>query len=230
MVAVPTLAAAQRAYQWNGGSGDWSTATNWTPRGLLLVGGDYANITAADGIGFEVNYDYSGTAATLSLPTVNLTGGPAAAGGLLPVLSVGYADGNIDTGTAAGPNQIIVAYTLAGDANLDGQVNFADLLIVSDNYHKTGMDWSQGNFTYDPNGMVGFEDLLLVVQNFTQTLTPAANWVETDDAVSRPSAHLSAADATVPEPGGVAVAAIGGVALMARRRKIKGNPPEPLKS
>ena len=43
--------------------------------------------------------------------------------------AVGYADGSVDQGTTAGPNQVLVEYTLAGDANLDGTVNFADLLV-----------------------------------------------------------------------------------------------------
>jgi hypothetical protein len=74
--------------------------------------------------------------------------------------AIGYADGNTDQGTPAGPNQILVEYTLAGDANLDGTVNFADLLAVAQNFNHTldtqgnSIDWADGDFNYD--GKVNF--------------------------------------------------------------------------
>jgi autotransporter-associated beta strand protein len=89
--------------------------------------------------------------------------------------AVGYADGARDAGTPASSTQVIVENTLAGDANLDGTVNFADLLVVAQNFnhvldtHGNPMDWADGDFNYD--GQVNFADLLLVAQNFNKTLT-----------------------------------------------------------
>jgi autotransporter-associated beta strand protein len=83
--------------------------------------------------------------------------------------SVGYADGNTEVGTPAAANQILIQYTLAGDANLDGVVNFPDLLLVAQNYGKTGQDWAQGDFNYD--GVVNFPDLLIVAQNYGNQLS-----------------------------------------------------------
>jgi hypothetical protein len=56
---------------------------------------------------------------------------------------------------------------LPGDANGDGRVNFADLLILAQNYGKTGATYSQGDFTGD--GTVGFADLLILAQNYGRT-------------------------------------------------------------
>jgi hypothetical protein len=103
-----------------------------------------------------------------------LVSSTAAAGAPGETLSVGYADGNTDPGTPAKPNQIVVKFTLAGDANLDGKVTSADLLAVLQNFNKTGTDWAQGNFTYITSGpSTTSADLLLVLQNFNKSLPPA---------------------------------------------------------
>jgi RHS repeat-associated protein len=94
------------------------------------------------------------------------------------VYSIGYADGSVDSGTLAQPGQILLKLTLAGDANLDGTVNFGDLLSVSQNFNKTNRDWAQGDFNYD--GIVNFADLLLVSQNFNKQLAA----VEASQAVN----------------------------------------------
>jgi hypothetical protein len=91
-----------------------------------------------------------------------------------PGTAVGYADGSVDSNTAAQPGQVLLQYTLAGDANLDGKVNFIDLLKVAQNFNKTGEDWAGGDFVYNPTGLVNFADLLLVAQNFQKVLNPAA--------------------------------------------------------
>jgi hypothetical protein len=133
----------------------------------------------------------------------------AASVGHAPLFSVGYADGNTDVGTPAEPNQILIMYTLAGDANLDGTVNFTDLLIVAQNYNKTGEDWAGGNFTYDPTGLVGFADLLIVAQNFNQSLPLALSQQVEPTAVK------------VPEPGALALTTAAAAGLLARRRRRK---------
>jgi hypothetical protein len=86
--------------------------------------------------------------------------------------AVGIADGSLDAGTAAQPGQVLVKYTLDGDANLDGLVNFQDLVTVIQNFNKGGTDWAGGNFTYGPS--TNFQDLVAVVQNFNKTLSPPA--------------------------------------------------------
>jgi autotransporter-associated beta strand protein len=141
-----------------------------------------------------------------------ITSSTAAGSGSAPLMSVGYDDGNADPGDAAGPNQIVVKYTLAGDANLDGQVNFADLLIVVHNFNTTGNDWAHGNFTYSSNGLVNFADLLIVAENFNKS-APVGDLAQ----VSVPATTVQ-----VPEPSvaGALLAPVAGWILRRRRRAI----------
>ena len=54
----------------------------------------------------------------------------------------------------------------AGDVNLSGAVDFADLLKLAQDYGATGATWDQGDLNYD--GVVNFADLLLLSQNYGQ--------------------------------------------------------------
>ena len=67
----------------------------------------------------------------------------------------------------------VAGATFAGDANLDGHVGFADLLLLAQHYGKTdNANWDQGDFNYD--GKVNFADLLLLAQNYGKSLAPPA--------------------------------------------------------
>jgi len=80
-------------------------------------------------------------------------------------------------------------FVLAGDANRDRAVGFADLVAVAQNYGKTKTTWVQGDFNGD--GTVGFADLVAVAQNYGRSLpAPAAAMLA--GAVGLPSAALPA--------------------------------------
>jgi hypothetical protein len=61
---------------------------------------------------------------------------------------------------------------LPGDANGDRKVDFSDLLILAQNYGKTGQSFATGDFNGD--GVVGFPDLLILAQNYGRTSTVAS--------------------------------------------------------
>jgi len=79
--------------------------------------------------------------------------------------------------TDADGNPNVTAFTadffsLAGDANHDRTVGFADLVAVAQHYGQTGgATWSMGDFNHDGN--VGFADLVTVAQSYGKSL-PAA--------------------------------------------------------
>ena len=60
----------------------------------------------------------------------------------------------------------------SGDANLGGRVDINDLTIVLTNFGKTGMAWSQGEFT--GSGTVDVNDLTIVLANFGYGVTAGA--------------------------------------------------------
>jgi hypothetical protein len=77
-----------------------------------------------------------------------------------PGHSLGYADDG---------NAVTIKYTRSGDANLDGKVDFTDLVALAQNYgNNTGEAvWSMGDFTYDGN--IDFGDLVVLAQNYGQS-------------------------------------------------------------
>ena len=87
------------------------------------------------------------------------------------------ADGTTIVGDAELPNGgprhgfvATISAPLLGDANRDGLVNAADLLILSQSYGKAG-GWTDGDF--DNDGVVGFDDLLILAQNYGRAPTLA---------------------------------------------------------
>jgi uncharacterized protein (TIGR03382 family) len=170
-------------------------------------------IVAALTIGYNGGA-WTGTSAAAAV----ITSSAAAAGNANGILSVGYADGNTDTGTPATANQILVMLTLAGDANLDGIVNFNDLDVVGQHLNTSGNDWADGNFNYDANGAVNFNDLDIVGQNLNKTINDAAIELGGSTVPLGQIARIQDTDAT-PEPGAAVVAAMGAAMLFRRRRR-----------
>ena len=81
--------------------------------------------------------------------------------------AIGYADSSDGQGVNTLPNSIELAYTLYGDANLDHQVNSADLQILLASLNRAG-GWDQGDFNYD--GQVNSADLQALLSTLNTSL------------------------------------------------------------
>jgi hypothetical protein len=74
---------------------------------------------------------------------------------------------------------------LPGDADMNRAVNFADLLVLAQNYNRTyGATWLNGDF--DWNGAVNFADLLILAQAYN---TPSfeSDWTHAQSVVPEPT-------------------------------------------
>ncbi|MFT3784773.1 MAG: hypothetical protein QM770_01225 [Tepidisphaeraceae bacterium] len=93
---------------------------------------------------------------------------------------------------------------VGGDANLDGVVNFSDLLALAAHYDRDAGTWSAGDF--DRSGTVNFDDLVTLAANYTTSSSGsfAADW--------------NLALSSVPEPSFAAVATASCAMLQRRRR------------
>ncbi|HEX4054754.1 MAG TPA: PEP-CTERM sorting domain-containing protein [Tepidisphaeraceae bacterium] len=132
--------------------------------------------------------------------------------------AVGYADAadNVIYGLSA--NEIVVAYTLYGDTNIDGVVNSVDFGNLAGNFGKSGKVWDQGDFDY--NGAVNSIDFGLLAGNFGKSVgsnadvANAADWAALDAFAA---AHGLMAE--MPEPGQMAILALGSIGFFSRRRR-----------
>jgi fibronectin-binding autotransporter adhesin len=209
-----------------------------TVNALKLIGSGTLDVTN-NGIAI----DYAGTTDPVATIASYLAGGyasgawtgtgiissTAAAGavGGSTLLSVGYADGNVDASTAAAANQVLVKFTLAGDALLVGTVNFNDLDVIGRHLNTSGNDWANGNFNYDPNGAVNFNDLDIVGQNLNKTLGSLGSSGESLGGATLPlgqAAQIENAVAVVPEPALLGFVAVGAAGTLLRRRSRRNNP------
>jgi len=126
-----------------------------------------------------------------------------------PARGLGYAEasdvlsptGGQFAGHSLDGTALLVRTTLTGDANLDGTVDFDDLVRLAQNYNTADGQrvWYDGDFDYDGN--VDFDDLVKLAQNYNSAL-PAAPVGGAAGASF--DGNLAAALANVPEPSAVA--------------------------
>ncbi|MGA2442204.1 MAG: autotransporter-associated beta strand repeat-containing protein, partial [Tepidisphaeraceae bacterium] len=131
---------------------------------------------------------------------------------------LGYADGKDGKVSGLVSGQIEVAYTLLGDANLDGLVNAADFTILAANFNQPVTGWDLGDFNYD--GLVNAADFTDLAANFNQSVSGAATAgdVAALDAFAAANG-LSIPTSSVPEPASTGLLTLGLVSVLARRRR-----------
>jgi hypothetical protein len=104
---------------------------------------------------------------------------------------------------------LLVHYTLAGDANLDGTVNAIDFNAMASNFGGSGKLWISGDYNYD--GVVNTLDFNLLSGNYNNTLPGASLSLLTAPPLG----------ALIPEPSVslLSLAIVSRVNLVRRRRR-----------
>lgn len=100
---------------------------------------------------------------------------------------------------------------LPGDANLDGKVDFNDLIALGRHYGQTA-GWAQGDF--DQDGKTDFNDLVILARHYGQTLT--GSQLGSLDPAFR--TDVQEAFAQMPEPTALPIIALAALLPLRRRR------------
>lgn len=166
------------------------TNDNSNPAGLTLTGVAGVGTLSVDGL------SYTPTAAGPVMSFAQV---------IVPVGNTVEVDGLFITEISPGvAGPVVIDQTLAGvallagDANGDGTVNPTDLAALTLNWLGTDKVWTEGDFNFDGN------------VNPTDLADLTLNWLQ-----SLPS---SPAPVFAPEPGSIALLALGGAAILRRRR------------
>ena len=164
-----------------------------TSNDLVVSGGDVAAVTALAAAGFNGG---RWTGPGLASATAAADAGRLSAIGVVPNAVLGYASFD---GRPVAASDVLVRFTIYGDANDDGRVNAADYTRLDAGAvgHLTG--WVNGDFNYD--GVVDGADYALADNAFNRQASVATP---------------AAAAAAVPEPAAVIGAVV--VAGLGRRR------------
>jgi fibronectin-binding autotransporter adhesin len=175
-------------------------------RTQILAGYNPTSPTAGDGT-------WNGTTGINSSSIDNKTAiGYALASEVLP-----FSNGTTDSflGATVDKSTVLVRYTLSGDVNLDGIVDFLDLAKLAQSYNVTDgtRRWATGDVNYDGN--TDFLDLAKLAQNYNTGLQPTTPVPGASISFEN---DLAKAFALVPEPGTISILGIGALALLARRR------------
>ena len=124
---------------------------------------------------------------------------------------------NIFFGQSLDSTSLLLRYTLLGDTNLNGTVDFVDLVNLARSFNRPGV-WTNGDSNYDGN--VDFIDLVNIARNFNRTLG-APGPIGGLDAGGGASfeAEWARALAIVPEPTALGSLIGAGFALLRRFRR-----------
>lgn len=109
-------------------------------------------------------------------------------------------------------DNVLLKWTYAGDANLDGKVDIRDLYLLAQSFQSTGL-WTSGDFDY--NGLVDSVDLGFLARNWQAGV---GNPIPAGD-LSAALMSVGLPGVSVPEPAGIAIIAATALATTRRRRR-----------
>ncbi len=115
-------------------------------------------------------------------------------------------------------NDVLVKYTLVGDADLSGSVNGTDYLLTDEGFDSHGVltGWRNGDFDYD--GKVNGDDYSLIDNVYNIEQSTKFN-VVTAGAAEMIATNTLQTESAVPEPGAMILLGAMSCGLLKRRRR-----------
>ncbi len=127
-------------------------------------------------------------------------------------------------GQTVSASDVLVKYTLAGDADLSGAISASDYTLIDNGFNALSTGWRNGDFNYD--GHINGDDYTLIDNAFNTQGSSAASVAiaggptdPTEMIASATSQIAALSTSAVPEPGGLMLLAIGAGSLFRRRRR-----------
>jgi hypothetical protein len=177
-----------------------------TPVGAK-VGSNYTGLTGLIAQGQTGDWTGAGISSSAAAAANGLTAlGIAGAGDVLglPIGATGTWSGQTISASDA-----LIAYTYAGDANLDGFISGDDYSAIDFNVGTSASGWYNGDFNYD--GIISGDDYSTIDFNYAAQGAPLI--------VSAPDSAMMSGVAVVPEPGSLSLVAFASATLLLRRRR-----------
>ncbi len=161
--------------------------------------------------------DYAGASPLNAVKTL-VAGGLLTSNLLNSNRGIGYAEASSlgltsFGGIAVDTSSVLVRMTLLGDTDLNGSVNFTDLLALARAYNGSG-SWINGDSNAD--GTIGFTDLLALSRNYNLSLAEDGSTLPI--GTSSFAVDWALAISMVPEPASLGVVACAGLLISRRRR------------
>ena len=193
---------------------------------MIVHGGSLSDITSdlaqgrnggSSAWGGTIGITSSSAAATPTLTALGVelnSDGSSANGGLGNPLVTAF-DGQAVTNT-----DVLVKYTFAGDANLDGVVNGSDYTLIDNGFNAGLTGWRNGDFNYD--GVINGDDYVLIDNAFNMegSTSFAATSAGPAEMIATDTAQIAgAAIPAVPEPGTITLVTLGAATLLSRRQR-----------
>ena len=107
---------------------------------------------------------------------------------------LGLADSADGSFAGLAPQTLTIRLARTGNVNLDGTVNFSDVLIMIQHYGHANSNWDQGDLNYD--GTVNFADVLALIQNYGGSGAAVASPLAAVTSASALSSTLAASSDT----------------------------------
>jgi autotransporter-associated beta strand protein len=121
-------------------------------------------------------------------------------------------------GVSVGASDVLVMYTYAGDANLNGKIDGDDYFAIDSHLaFPASASWSNGDFNYD--GKINGDDYFLIDANAGNGLGTFSTTGGIDGGGIEGASASSLGITAVPEPASIGVIGVAAAALLGRRRR-----------